>query len=389
MKLNTLNIYMFLVLLLSAQAFADTKADPKVTLLSKENAQIKAKVEDISSTNESLVEAKRRVSDLRNLVDQYESDSDKAQAKLEKLEALERDSPDDIPEELVKDASDKNKIAKKALAKANDDQSAVVAKYNALKSKQTEQYDQFQLLQNDFERDVDTAVTETLDQKIRVMQTDKFVEVIVRTSCSDDESQKQCKEKSLRSAEQGASEKGSTVFLTSLTEVKNFKLSKEEVRSEVQATLSDETSSQKRIATDDSVIIETTLKAKVQPAISDALRNQLMENIRSDIYTSAGGRVDYDKVQKPADGDDEVAAVPKNKQKKKVETREDRRAARAEQERLKAEEAARAEEEARSRKARLAEEARRKQEEKDAADAAAAAAASSERRRAAVPVITF
>jgi hypothetical protein len=313
MKLNTLKTFIIFTLLISSQVFADAKADPKIELLSKENAQIKAKIDEIASTNESLVTVKRQISDAQSSIDQNQSDSDKALAKLEKLEQIERDTPDTIPDTILKEASDKNRKAKSALGKSKDDYDAAVARANTLKSKQTELYDQFQLLKNAFERDVDASTQEKLDQSIRVLQIDKAVEVSIRTSCSNEESLKQCKEKSLKSAELSASEKGSVVFLSSLTEVRNFKLSKDEVRSEVQASLSDETSSQKQIATDDSIIIETSLKAKVQPAISEALSNQLMENIRADIYASAGGRVDYDKVQRPVDPDAKYTAPEKTK----------------------------------------------------------------------------
>jgi hypothetical protein len=169
---------------------------------------------------------------------------------------------------------------------------------------------------------VDRVVETQLQERLRVLQVKKEVTVTEKVACGDD-SIPVCKERSKKAAEQKASETGSVVFVNSLTEVKNFKLSKEDIRSEVQATLSNKVFTNQHMVGETEY--ETTITANVEPAIGDSLREQMAGAVRSQVYDIIGGRIDFSQVQNPAQqtadsGQDseDVAPVRPSKGKKKA-----------------------------------------------------------------------
>ena len=118
-----------------------------------------------------------------------------------------------------------------------------------------------------------------------------------KVSCGDD-SIPACKERSKKASELKASEMGSVVFVNSLTEVKNFKLSKEVLRSEVQATLSNQVFTNQQMVGD--AEYQTTITANVEPVIGDTLRAQMAEVIRAQVYVIVGGKIDFSPIQNPS-----------------------------------------------------------------------------------------
>ncbi|MDP2805127.1 MAG: hypothetical protein Q8O24_04225, partial [Gallionellaceae bacterium] len=181
-----------------------------------------------------------------------------------------------------------------------------------------------------------------------------------------------------------------------------FKLSKEEVRSEVSATLSNkEVISQKMIGEAEGW--EASIKAKVDPVIGDALRDQMAEGVRAEIYSAVGGKVDPSQVRNPATSEEYEAPKQVKEKERKVpeaDSRAARKAAREEEARRKAEEAraavaarleAQAAEERRralEERIRAAEERRRIEDERRRAEEAKRRA-EEEKRRSSVPTFSF
>lgn len=378
-------LFLCFALLLPAQACASALVSPEQqSELSKKNAQIKAKIKELDDTGKELAAARTRNNASLDLIERLELASDQAAVRLESLQKIDRESPDTIAPEKLRKAEEANRQAITALNDAKRKHGEYADEVNRLNGQAIEQYAEFLILEKSFERDVDTVVNAQVDQRILTLQSEKEVVATARVACGD-ETVKQCKERSVRAAELAASEQGSVVFVTSLTEIKNFKLSKDEVRSEVQATLSNkEIVKQQMIG--EAEAYETTLKAKVSPVIGDALHEQMAEGIRSEVYASAGGQVDYTQVRDPSLSDD--ADTPRKKKKNDADARariEARRAARAEEERRRAEEEAQAEEgRRRAAEAARAEEERRKEEERNRA-----AQKEEERRRSGIPTINF
>jgi hypothetical protein len=362
--------------------------------LSNKNAQIKAKISELDEVGRQLVSAKAKKKSAADSIERLEEESEAALAKLDRLQQADRDDPDLVAPEKITAAKDANRKAKAALRIANENSNAASEELKSLNNSAFEKFEEFKRLESAFERDVDAAVISQVDRQIRAMQASKEVTGFGRVSCGDD-SPKKCKERALKAAEQDASEKGSVVFVNSFTEIKNFQLSKEEVRSEVSATLSNkEVLSQKMIGEAEGW--EATIKAKVDPVIGETLRDQMAEGTRAEIFSSVGGKVDPSQVRNPATADKPSNPKPgKEKERKMTEadSRAARKAAREEESRRMAEEAraaayARQEEQAAEvrrvaleERSRAAEERRRIEEE--------SRRAAEEKRRSAMPTFSF
>lgn len=297
--------------------------------LRDQRALLAGKVKELDDVSKQItvaqVDRRSAISSIRRL----ESDNEQAKSKLEKLQEFDRDNPGTISQEQLRAAEEQNRQAFAALRAAKDKKSGAEMKINTLSADASTKYADFLRLQKSFERDVDRVVDTQLQERLRVLQVKKEVTVTEKVACGDD-SIPVCKERSKKAAELKASETGSVVFVNSLSEVKNFKLSKEEIRSEVQATLSNKVFSNQHMVGETEY--ETTITANVEPAIGDSLREQMAGSIRSQVYDIIGGRIDFSQVQNPSllaaeSGQDVEEAAParstKGKKKKATEVVEE------------------------------------------------------------------
>ena len=328
-------------------------APEQIRDLKDQRALLGAQIKKLDNISKQIASVQAEKSAAKASVQQQEAESKEARTKLEKLQNFDRDNPGEISPTTLNAAVDRNKQAFAALKEAKEHVVNADARINSLSSEASTQYAEFLRLQKSFERDVSRVVDGQVDEQIRVLQVSKDVEVTERVPCGDD-SIPVCKERSKKAAELKATERGSVVFVNSFTEVKNFKLSKEELRSEVQATLTNKVFSNQHMVGETEY--ETTIKATVVPAISGSLREQMAGAIRSEVYAVVGGKIDYSQVQDPskfsstmveAQPDEEAPPPPvkpaKSKKRKVVEVVEDQDAAQeaARQEEARQEEARR------------------------------------------------
>ncbi len=311
-------------LLPSAAAFAAsfTIAPELLGDLRDQRVLLAGKVKELDEVSKQIVVSQADKRSATVSIRRLESDTEQAKTKLEKLQEFDRDNPGTISQEQLRAAEDQNRQAFRALKDAKDRKSGAETRINALNVEASTKYAEFLRLQKSFERDVDRVVDTQLQERLRVLQVKKEVSVTERVACGDD-SIPVCKERSKKAAELKATEMGSVVFVNSLTEVRNFKLSKEEIRSEVQATLSNKVFSNQHMVGETEY--ETTITANVEPAIGDALREQMAGVIRSQVYDTVGGRIDFSQVQNPSqysdvaqESDEPVPAKPAKGKKKKV-----------------------------------------------------------------------
>ncbi len=283
-----------------------------------------SKVKELDEVNKQITvaQADRRaaIASIRRL----EGENEQARAKLEKLQEFDRDNPGTISQEQLHAAEDQNREAFRLLKEAKDKKVAAETRINVLNVDASTKYADFLRLQKSFERDVDRVVDEQLQERLRAVQVKKEISATEKVACGDD-SIPVCKERSKKAAELKATEMGSVVFVNSLTEVKNFKLSKEELRSEVQATLSNKAFSNQHMVGE--AEYETTITATVEPVIGDTLREQMAAVIRSQVYEMAGGKIDLSQVQNPSqpaaaagepEGEEASTAKPVRAKKKKA-----------------------------------------------------------------------
>ncbi|MBI4808397.1 MAG: hypothetical protein HY799_05585 [Nitrosomonadales bacterium] len=292
--------------------------------LREQRVLLASKVRELDEVSKQIVVAQADKRSATSSIRRLEGESEQARTKLEKLQAFDRDNPGTISREQVVAAEDQNRQAFSALKTAKEKKSGADARINSLSVDSSAKYADFLRLQKSFARDVDRVVDTQLQERLLVLQVKKEVSVTERVACGDD-SIPVCKERSKKAAELKASETGSIVFVNSLTEVKNFKLSKEELRSEVQATLSNKVFSNQHMVGETEY--ETTITANVEPVIGDTLREQMAAGIRSQIYDTVGGKIDFSQVQDPSQfsdeqGDEAPVKTAKTKKKQVVQEEE-------------------------------------------------------------------
>lgn len=272
--------------------------------LRDQRALLSAKVKELDEVNKQIVVAKADKRSAISSISRLEAENNQARSKLEKLQEFDRDNPGTISQEQLRGAEDQNRKAFSALRDARDKKSGSESRINSLNVDASAKYAEFLRLQKSFERDVNRVVDTHLQERLIALQVKKEVTVTEKVACGDD-SIPVCKERSKKAAELKASETGSVVFVNSLTEVKNFKLSKEELRSEVQATLSNKVFSNQHMVGETEY--ETTITASVEPVIGDGLREQMAAAIRAQVYDKVGGRIDFSQVQDPSQSEEGYA----------------------------------------------------------------------------------
>jgi len=255
------------------------------------------KVRDLEAVVRQIEVAKSEQKAAIASIKRLEAEYGEARRKLESLQNFDRENPGEMPPEKLRIAGDRNREAFRALKEAKEKRDLAGAKINnELNLDLDTNYAEYSRLKSSFERDVNREVDKQLQEREQALQQSKVVEVTERVPCGDD-SIPVCKERSKKAAELKATERGSVVFVNSMTEIKNFKLSKEELRSEVQATLTDKVFSNQHMVGETEY--ETTIRASVVPAISDSLRKQMAEGLRSEVYSMVGGKIDF--VRNPVD----------------------------------------------------------------------------------------
>lgn len=310
------NAFIFIIALMfsAPSVFAGTLmiAPDLLRDLRDQRVLLGGKVKELDEVGKQIVITQGDKRSARASIRRLDVENNQAKAKLEKLQEFDRDNPGTISREQLHAAEEQNRQAFNALKEAREKSANADTRINTLSVDASAKYAEFLRLQKSFERDVSRVVDSQLQERLRVLQVKKEVSVTERVACGND-SIPVCKERSKKAAELKASEMGSVVFVNSLTEVKNFKLSKEELRSEVQATLSSKTFSNQHMVGETEY--ETTITANVEPVIGDSLSEQMMAAIRSQVYDTIGGKIDFSQVQNPSqfsdDTQDEEVVVAK------------------------------------------------------------------------------
>ncbi|MDH5391632.1 MAG: hypothetical protein OEY11_00470 [Gammaproteobacteria bacterium] len=128
-----------------------------------------------------------------------------------------------------------------------------------------------------------------LQNQLKSLRTSKRINVSVRETCSLTVTKDKCRDQARVKAERQASEKGSVVVIESITEVKNFNLTKDEVRSKVKARISDiRVTNDSYDLTKDKTgwVIDYAISALVTPSVTKEmiadLKSQIIQGLGSD-----------------------------------------------------------------------------------------------------------
>jgi hypothetical protein len=250
--------------------------EAKLRALSKKSKAITAKQGEIDSTKASL--------------SRLQAENDRAASRLATLQDVERKNPESIQPEKLRAAEDENRRTYRALSDARTRIGKLESELIDVRSSVVQENADFEQSRRSYESQIDSLTDREVEARIRAFQVKKTTEASGTASC-DQLTLSACRQLSQKNAELKASEQGSVVVIDSMTEVRNFKLSKEELRSVVSATLSDVRVLDQKLVNEQ--YYQTRISATVVPAISPTLRQQLRDGARSELVAKAGGPLDY------------------------------------------------------------------------------------------------
>ncbi len=348
----------------------------EVSELRSLRGQLDGKIREMNATKQSIDVKQGQLNTTRQSIARLQADNDRARAKLKQLRDVEDANPDSIQPATMTAAVNDNRDSYARLSAAKTRVGKLEAEVLDLRATLNQQSAEIERLRRSYENSLDVATDRQVNEQVRGMQVKKTASATVSTSCGENTGLADCKRQSQKAAETKIAEQGSVVIVDSLTEVRNFKLTKEELRSQVSAQLSDVQVDQKPTMNPDtgSITVQTRITASVTPAISPAFRDQLRSGVRSEIVARAGGPLDFSALGSeaiatvpPSSGADDGAARREEEQRRQAQQRkldEERRQLEAERaqlaERRRREEAERAEQERRDREAAEAAAQRRK-----------------------------
>ena len=172
-------------------------------------------------------------------LDMLKSDVNSEKAKLDKL----RDFEDQNPE---LDFSDKISEQRRLWKKRNQQYLSNKEYVGSLNSKVREYKTQYDIASNrknsleaTLQRFSDDLAGAQVNDRLKQIRKSKRITIKVRETCSLTKTKDQCRDQARIKAERQAAEQGSLVVVDTVTEIKNFNLTKDEARSRVSARVSD------------------------------------------------------------------------------------------------------------------------------------------------------
>ena len=240
------------------------------------NVQLK-KYQQSENERESIVtDIKASEAKLKEL----KKEKNSSQTALEDIQRIDRQNPDLGLANNVHDARVRNQTAyKNYQAEKNRLQSL------RLKKIQLDNDVQNNIISlNNIARSIkqkrDSIVNEEVDKRIAKFKKTTEVEGYSEVGCGD-ESTSKCQARAKKAAERDASEKGSVMLVNSVTNIKNFQLTQDQIKTEVQAQLSNEKVLDKGWVSD--TTYKFHIRASVTPVISASLRNQIKDSITQEL----------------------------------------------------------------------------------------------------------
>ena len=279
----------------------------ELTELRDMRGQLDGKVREMNAAKKSIDVKQGELNNTRQSIAQLQADNDRARAKLKQLRDVEDTNPDAIQPATMAAAVKDNRESFARLSAAKSRIGRLEAEVLDLRGAMNRQSADIEQLRGSYENALNAATERLVEARIRAMQVKKPADVTYVQACGDNMGPVDCERLSQKNAEAKASEQGSVVIVESLTEVKNFQLSKEELRSRVSAQLSDVRVTNK-IRFDPQtgqLSVETHIVASVIPAISPSFREQLRSGAHSEVVALAGGPLDFSAIGA-------VAAVPRS-----------------------------------------------------------------------------
>lgn len=292
MFLRRLPLMLWVTCFVGAEAAAQGSAvsNDDIRDLRAQQQRLEEKLKTLGEQSKTIFAIQAEIDSTRASLGRLQANNERAGKRLEALQDVERKNPDSIQPEKLREAEEENRRTYRALTDARDNIGKLESRLLDIRMSVVQENATFDQLRREHEGRIDALVHRQVEERTRALQVKKSVEATGTAGC-EQLTLAACRQLSQKNAELKASEQGSVVVIDSMTEVRNFKLTKEELRSTVSALLSDVTVLEQKLV--DEQYYQTRISATVTPAISPALRRQLRESARSDLMARLGEPLNY------------------------------------------------------------------------------------------------
>ena len=225
-------------------------------------------------------------------LNELEKEKYSSQTALRAIQRIDRENPGLGLAEKVHNARIRNQIAfKNYQAELDHLQALRMKKIQAARAAQNEIIVLYNIA-HDIKQMRHALITREVEKRIAHFKKTTVVDGYGKVTCHSEESIQQCQERAKRNAERDASEKGSIMVVNSVSNIRNFQLTQDQIETETQAQLSNVEILDKGWIGDMSY--QYHIRATVTPVIGVLLRKQIEESVAQDLGFVATNDTNFD-----------------------------------------------------------------------------------------------
>jgi len=291
MRILNTRIFRALVLLAGlSTAFSTFALAP---LSADQSTELRGLYKAYSVDNQAAVAVRKQVENLQTEIvtqkafaTELKSKADRAETKLSDLQEFDRKQPGTVkPEEL--DAARSKHLQARADAEASQRllaqlQNKLTQLKEDLAKKNLVTEHSLMAYQARFE----VLAKETVTRRVNALKVPQQITESASIPC-EDLALKDCKIKTQQEVQRRAIEKGAIIVVDSVTEIKNLKLEKDEVKSEVHGEISNLKILDTKL-TDEPATYAMKIQATVTPAIGNSLLVEINRTVKADMSLQVG-----------------------------------------------------------------------------------------------------
>jgi len=246
--------------------------------------EYKKRQTDFNSIEQELTNKLAILEASRKKLTQLTRERSEAQKRLARLQQVDRENPDFGLGAKVAAEQALHQSAHLQVKEEEKRKNSLIQEIDSIRLMKDHEISALKKISNNLTIIRDSIVEQLLQQNISQLQRAQEYVGTKEVFCGEQETVKSCRLRAKKEAELNASEKGSVVVIEHVSEIKNFKIQKDEVRSEVRAQLANIRVMDKGWTGDNSYRYQ--VKAHVSPIISESLRNQMRRSIVLDLDSS-------------------------------------------------------------------------------------------------------
>ena len=275
---------LLLASLFSCTALADDQ--PLKQKLDVYKQQYQQASEDVNLSRTALnthqIELKSAQSKLQSL----KTERDNERTRLAELRSAEEKMPSlDFTDQINRQSDAVSKVGKKYQAQL-EFVKVSEEKANENKTKYAIAVEQEKNIRKSIDGIHEQLASTELQKRLQGLNQSKQISVEVRETCSLDVTQRACRDQAKTKAERQAAEKGSVVMVESVTEIKNFNMTRDEIKSRVKVRISNiqVTRDNYDLTADKSGwTVDYAITATVTPVMTEDMRQDMKAQIIAEI----------------------------------------------------------------------------------------------------------